>query len=430
MDEDYQQLLPPEEPAIDRTKSVSSQTMFDLVGPHTLACFHSTSDGNNLSTQIEHEPKKEDPVVIRGLYKLPSFHGYESVKDDEAKLKRLTALSPIAFETLALSLADYKPRTYGVEDMLLMVLMKFKHSIPFSSLAVLFDMHPNTVAHNFYAIVDILYDRTKIFVPWPSVDVIQDHMPDSFKEHFPTCRAIIDCTEIKTEKPERTSKQNILYSYYKSGHTVKFLIGNLFMKVKCTFINPNNCFLAITPDGSISFVSRAFGGRLSDKYITNNSGFLQLIRPEDLILADKGFPTIKGMDNIVRPPRAKRNQKHFTEAQMEETKKIAKVRIHVERAIQRLKVYKILSHRIPINLLSSIEKIFHICAALVNLQAPILKSRRSNQEEEEDDDDATIIDENEYGDCLDEADSDISADDNDDNSSDDNSSDESNFDDF
>ena len=187
-------------------------------------------------------------------------------------------------------------------------------------------------------------------------------------------------------------------------------------------------FLAITPDGSISFVSRAFGGRLSDKYITNNSGFLQLIRPEDLILADKGFPTIKGMDNIVRPPRAKRNQKHFTEAQMEETKKIAKVRIHVERAIQRLKVYKILSHRIPINLLSSIEKIFHICAALVNLQAPILKSRRSNQEEE--DDDATIIDENEYGDCLDEADSDISADDNDDNSSDDNSSDESNFDDF
>jgi len=39
----------------------------------------------------------------------------------------------------------------------------------------------------------------------------------------------------------------------------------------------------------VSYISNAWGGRVSDKYITENCGFLDNIVPGDLVLADCGF---------------------------------------------------------------------------------------------------------------------------------------------
>lgn len=111
-------------------------------------------------------------------------------------------------------------------------------------------------------------------------------------------------------------------------------------------------------------MSKAYGGRCSDAYITVDSGFLDLVQPGDVVMADKGFPGIKsGLEQVqavlVMPPFLQ-NSDQFSEREVTETYNIAQVRIHVERLIQRIKwCYNILNTRVPTELISAMSDVFH-----------------------------------------------------------------------
>jgi len=47
--------------------------------------------------------------------------------------------------------------------------------------------------------------------------------------------------------------------------------------------------IAITPQGVVSFISEGWGGRVSDKHITENCMFLKNLLPGDVVLADRRF---------------------------------------------------------------------------------------------------------------------------------------------
>ena len=84
------------------------------------------------------------------------------------------------------------------------------------------------------------------------------------------CVVIIDCFEIFCERPSPLKARVQAYSDYKHDNTVMFLIG-------------------ISPQVVITFISKGWGGRMSDKHLTEECGILEYLLPGDQVLAARGF---------------------------------------------------------------------------------------------------------------------------------------------
>ena len=161
-------------------------------------------------------------------------------------------------------------------------------------------------------------------------------LPHSFQKLYPDIYAIIDGSEIFIEMPSDLFMQSSTWSQYKHHNTAKFLI-------------------ACTPNGAISFISPVYVGSISDVQLTSCSGFLETLKdkPGVSIMADRGF-TIK---DVLKELNIKLNLPPFMEGrsklptvQVQEGRKISSLRIHVERAIGRVKNYTILKGTIPISM--------------------------------------------------------------------------------
>ena len=127
-----------------------------------------------------------------------------------------------------------------------------------------------------------------------------------------------------------------------------------------------------------------WGGRASDRCITMNSGLLDLLENDDVVLADCGF-TISDDISLhgakLEIPAFTSGKKQLSLREVEESKRLSKVRIHVERVIGLLKnKYTILQGKLPVSTLTHkndseyafIDKIVTVCAALTNLSPSIV----------------------------------------------------------
>lgn len=191
-------------------------------------------------------------------------------------------------------------------------------------------------------------------------------MPMCFRRAFGTRVAvIIDCFEVFLERPSSALPRCQTWSRYKHHNTVKYLIG-------------------IAPHGCITYISKGWGGRTSDKLLTECCGILNNLSPGDTVLADRGF-TIADAVGIHRAqlevPAFTKGKRQLTAWEVEKTRKIANVRIHVERVIGLLRrKYAILSSIIPIELVrrrsgdntTQLDKIVAVCSALTNLSKSVV----------------------------------------------------------
>ena len=248
-------------------------------------------------------------------------------------------------------------RSIPLFEQFLMVLMKLHLNPCDRDLAHRFGVSQSTVSKAFKKWIYIINEHLKPLIGWPTRDELRDTMHADFKINFPKCVCVIDCFEVFCERPQNLMARAQTCSNYKHHNTVKFLID-------------------ISPQGVISYISKGWGGHVSDKHLTENCGIFNYLLPGDQILADSGFNVQDSVGlscaEIKIPPFTK-NKKQLSRMEVDTACKLSRVRIHVERVIGVLRQkYTILESTLPNNMimcdkttkLSLIDKIVVVCSAL------------------------------------------------------------------
>ena len=235
--------------------------------------------------------------------------------------------------------------------------IEFLKSLLFVFFVCRFEISETCVTETLNSLLPILAKILRPLIVFYTKEEVSRTIPKEYM-NFKNLRCIIDCTEFQIQKPKDLKNQAATWSEYKHNNTVK-------------------CLVAITPQGSICYISELYAGSSTDKFITKDSRFLDYINPNDKVMADRGFPLsvelLARHAELVIPPAAK-GTTQMTSKQVTDTKRVANVRIHVERVIRRLKVFRILSSTLDNKTLRHANDILFICAALTNLQPPIVSN--------------------------------------------------------
>ncbi|KAK7899648.1 hypothetical protein WMY93_020501 [Mugilogobius chulae] len=227
-------------------------------------------------------------------------------------------------------------RKLSIKTEFLMVLMKLKQGLTNEFLASIFSISVSSCSNIITTWIKFLGFQLSGLVMWPDKKSVRTMLPDSLAKKYPNLRCILNCSETFIERPRDLKLQAATWSANKKHNTLKYLVG-------------------IAPNGYISFISKAWGGRTTGRKIVQQSGFLDLVDPFDLIMADRALPIqedllLKMAKLVIEPPNSDLEQM----------------------TINRLKCFQILSTTLPVSMAHLFDDILIICAGLCNLLPPLI----------------------------------------------------------
>ncbi|XP_046874028.1 uncharacterized protein LOC124466285 [Hypomesus transpacificus] len=230
-------------------------------------------------------------------------------------------------------------------DELFLFLMYLAAGLKERDLANRFTIHQSTVSRILSSWTNYLYTLLGSVCIWMEKE---DVKAQKFKE-FPDTQVIVDCTELKCQTPSSLLLQSGMYSAYKSHCTMKGLIG-------------------MAPHGAVTFVSSLYERSVSDKELFRRSGLADLLTDDMGVMVDKGFL----ISDVVKckvycPPFLQKRSQMLAECVLQ-TQKIARLRVHVERVIRRVKENKLFDSVIPLSIAGSINEMYTVACLLVNYQ--------------------------------------------------------------
>lgn len=243
------------------------------------------------------------------------------------------------------------------KDQFLLVLMRLRLGLLNQDLADRFHISEATTSSIFATWIRFLGEYLgNGLIKWLPKETVLSNLPAMFKGSYRKTICIIDCSEVFIERPKSLDVQAATWSDYKKHNTYKFLI-------------------AISPTGYIMFLSDCYGGRATDQFICRDSGFYNFLEFGDEVMADRGFQIKEDLlhryCSLSIPPGA-RVKAQMTAGECKKTKEVANLRIHVERAINRLKCFRILKNVFPVTMLPLADDIIRTCACICNIQPPLL----------------------------------------------------------
>jgi len=175
-----------------------------------------------------------------------------------------------------------------------------------------------------------------------------------------TVRHTVDCTEFDCQAAGNPGDQSRIWSDYKQRPTVKVLIS-------------------INRRGDPNFVSDGYlGGTLSDHDAITKTGFLeQLQNVGGDVVTDKGFRHVRtnlrkiGI-SVIMPSFVSSKVNQLTNAQLTASQLISSARSHIERYNRRVKLFHVLSQRLPNRLLPRFNDILHTVVLATLFMPPLV----------------------------------------------------------
>ena len=327
-------------------------------------------EGAILKSELTRRPEfcvdsilKDDDKLTRFYTGMPTYQSFIAFVDYlQPKALKLTSWNGTHTKEAVID-ESKQPGHQGISclkvcDQLFAVLIRLRRGLDALDVCVRFSISEATYSRLFATWITFLSKELKMLFPFPSREQISQWMPPSFKKYFPNSRIIIDCYEIECQRPSGLMNSSITFSQYKSRNTWKLLVG-------------------CTPSGLVSFISEAWGGRISDQELTMQCGLLDLLDQGDMIMADKGFniqELVAARGILVNvPPKLESKGKQMPAIDVEKTRRIAEFRIHIERIIGRGRRFEILNHKFPNLMHDLVSDINCICMFLTNFDNPLVE---------------------------------------------------------
>ena len=239
--------------------------------------------------------------------------GQGGAAGEQTGLPSVAAFLLVLWLAMMVGFSGFKAMT--AENTLLVILMKLKMGLRNRDIAYRFRVPVSYVSTILSSRLCHVTAVGRQLIQWPSKEAVQANMPNCFLAcggDLRRTRVIVDCFEIFTERPKALTARAQMWSNYKSHSTVKVLIG-------------------ISPAGAVIFVSDVWGGRATDKAITLDGNLIDLVEPYDVVLADRGFlvrDEFAVLNVKVVTPHFTRGRKQMTRKEVQESRRISRVRIH------------------------------------------------------------------------------------------------------
>ena len=240
------------------------------------------------------------------------------------------------------------------------VLVKIRKNYTNTDMADRFCVNEKRIRSIFASRLPSIAEVLKHFKQWPSLREIKMTLPIAFRRNFRKVQAIIDAFEIEIQKPTDPVLQALTWSDYKKCNTLKYLVVSL-------------------PNGQIIFISDGYGGRISDIELTTRSDFLAKLPEGAHVLTDIGFKGVESLlreqgCKLVRPPSLRSGTK-MSKSDVRKTKQVASIRIHIERAIRRVREFYMLKPHSCVHhdTMKYMDHCLIVACGIINLQPALIK---------------------------------------------------------
>jgi IS5 family transposase len=216
--------------------------------------------------------------------------------------------------------------TLGLRDRLLLALVWLKVYPTYEVLGFFFGLHKGNAYRNCREVLDVLATLEDFpFDPHPPDRPAQPRTLTEVMDAFPAVRLVIDSKEQRLHRPGGGYEaQKPYYSGKKKAHTLKTQ-------------------LAVGPDGLIEAVSASVPGSVNDVRLARESGVLERLAPEQVVMVDKGYEGAgKELPVVLIIPKKDRKKNPCTEDDKARNRLIARYRIVVEHTIAQLNRFTVL----------------------------------------------------------------------------------------